>query len=230
MARTLFIVGYGPGISRAVAERFGKEGFAVAISARNAARLAEAAKALEAKGIAAHAFPADAGNPASVRAVIAAVRQRFGPLTVLHWNAIGGMEAGDVLEAGEEALSRLFDVAVRGLTLAVREALADLKMSGEGAVLITNGAFGETGPPMDGIAVAMNAMGVGLANAAKHKLAGLLAEKLRGEGVFVGEVMVAGAVKGTPFELDQGGLESAHIAEAFWRLYKDRGEIRARIA
>ncbi|MGH6985259.1 MAG: SDR family NAD(P)-dependent oxidoreductase [Caulobacteraceae bacterium] len=230
MARTLLIVGYGPGISRGLAERFGKEGFAVAICARNAGRLAEAAKALEAKGIAAGAFPADAADPAQVRGAIEGARERFGPLGVLHWNAISGREVGDVLSAGEAAFAPLFDAAVRGLALAVRDALADLKAAGDGAVLVTNGAFGETSPQVDAFTVQMKAMGVGLANAAKHKLVGLLSERLKGEGVFVGEVMVAGAVKGTPFAGSAEGIDPGAIAEAFWKLYKDRTEIRARIA
>jgi NADP-dependent 3-hydroxy acid dehydrogenase YdfG len=36
MTKTILIGGYGPGISNAVAERFGAEGFSVALAARNA--------------------------------------------------------------------------------------------------------------------------------------------------------------------------------------------------
>jgi len=36
MAKTILISGYGPGISSAIAEKFGSEGYAVALAARNA--------------------------------------------------------------------------------------------------------------------------------------------------------------------------------------------------
>jgi NAD(P)-dependent dehydrogenase (short-subunit alcohol dehydrogenase family) len=45
MNKTVVVCGYGPGISNAVAERFGAEGFAVALAGRNAARVAAGAKA-----------------------------------------------------------------------------------------------------------------------------------------------------------------------------------------
>ena len=55
---TIIVCGHGPGISDAVARRFGKAGHPMALVARNAARLAEAARRLDADGIQAAAFPA----------------------------------------------------------------------------------------------------------------------------------------------------------------------------
>jgi hypothetical protein len=123
----------------------------------------------------------------------------------------------------------VFDVAVVGLLQAVQEALPDLKAAGDGAVLVTNGAFGELGAPMDGFAVTLKSMGLAVANAAKHKLVGLLAERLKDDGVFVGEVMIAGAVKGTASDNGGRAIEGRLIADKFWELYKARGQNRARV-
>jgi NAD(P)-dependent dehydrogenase (short-subunit alcohol dehydrogenase family) len=229
MSKTIVVVGFGPGISTAVAERFGGQGFSVALVARNEASLAAGVAALKAKGIAAAGFAADAGDPAAIRAALASARAQFGPITVLHWNAISGLEAGDLMATDPAAVGRIFDVAVAGLLAAVQEALPDLKTAGEGAVLVTNGAFGEITPEMDAFAVSMKSMGVGLANAAKHKLVGMLAQQLKPDGVYVGEVMVAGAVKGTPWA-GEGGIEGAKIAARFWDLYKARDEVRSRVS
>ncbi len=97
-------------------------------------------------------------------------------------------------------------------------------------MLVTNGAFGELSPQADEFAVGLKSMGVAVANAAKHKLVGLLAAKLKGEGVYVGEVMVAGMVKGTAWDNGQGGIESSAIADKFWNLYRARQATRDRIA
>src|SRR4029077_12846769 len=140
------IVGFGPGTATAVAEKFGGEGFSVALIGRNVERLNAGASALKAKGVTASAVPADAADPASIRAAVRTVRSQLGPITILHWNAYGGVEAGDLLTADQASLHKVFDVAVFGLLAATDEALPDLKQSGEGALLISNGAFGEVSP------------------------------------------------------------------------------------
>ena len=230
MGKTILVVGYGPGISNAVAEKFGSSGFSVALVARNEERLADGVKALKAKGIEAAAFTADASDPAAIRSAVGKARTALGPIAVVQWNAYGGADAGDFVTADVKALRGVFDVAIVGLLAAVQEALPDLKAANDGAVLVTNGAFGEVNPQIDAMATGMKVMGVGLANAAKHKLVGLLAERLKGEGVYVGEVMVAGAVKGTAFADGRGGIDPAAIANQFWDLYQARGEVRARIS
>src|ERR1700682_1660634 len=97
MSKTIVVVGFGPGISTAVAEKFGSSGFKVALVARNEERLAAGVKALKAKSIEAAASPADAGAPTPIRAAVKKAHDALGPITVIHWNAYGGAEAGDVL-------------------------------------------------------------------------------------------------------------------------------------
>lgn len=230
MPKTIVVVGYGPGISTAVAEKFGSAGFSVALVGRTEERLAGGVKALKARGIEAAAVPGDAKDPASIRRAVASARAALGPIHVLHWNAFGGGEVGDVVSADPAAVRGVFDVAIVGLLAAVQEALPDLKAAKDGAVLVTNGAFGESSPQMDALGVQLKAMGVALANAAKHKLAGLLAERLKGDGVYVGEVMVAGTVKGTAWDQGQANLEGSRIASQFWELYVARGDVRARVS
>jgi NAD(P)-dependent dehydrogenase (short-subunit alcohol dehydrogenase family) len=228
MSKSIIVIGFGPGISTSVAEKFGAEGFSVALVARNAERLAAGVAALKAKGIAAVAFSGDASDAASIRAAIAKARSALGGITVIHWNAYGGGDAGDVMAADPVAVGHVFDVAVVGLLSAVQEALPDLKNS-NGAVLVTNGAFGENSPQADEFAINLKAMGVALANAAKYKLVGLLSQRLKGDGVYVGEVMVAGMIKGTSWARDGQGIEGSTVANKFWELYQARGEIRARV-
>ena len=228
MSKTIVIVGFGPGISTAVARKFGAEGFSVALLARNEERLAAGVAMLKADGVVAAAFPADAGDPDALRAAIGKARAALGPITVLHWNAFGGAEAGDLLTTDPAAVRGVFDVAVVGLLSAAQEALPDMRDTQTGAVLVTNGAFGETTPLMDEYAVSLKSMGVALANAAKYKLVGLLAQRLKGDGVYVGEIMVAGTIRGTPWDTDDS-IDPARVADTFWGLYQARGEARARV-
>jgi hypothetical protein len=75
----------------------------------------------------------------------------------------------------------------------------------------------------------LNAEGIGLANA-EAKLVGLLAARLKDEGIFVGEVTIAGVVRGTgPERPGIPVIEGEAIADAFWGLYKARGDSRKRV-
>jgi len=222
MAKTILVGGFGPGISTAVAERFGAEGYAVAIVARNAERIANGVKALEAKGVKAAGFTADLGDAAAVKALIGNVREKLGPISVVQWTAYTG-GAGDLLTADTAQIHTVLDVATTGLLAAVATALPDLR-SEKGAVLVTNGGLLFNDPKVDAMAVAWNAMGLAVANAAKHKIVGLLAEKLKSDGVFVGEVIVTGAVKGTSFDDGTATIEAATVAKKFWDLLAARSE------
>lgn len=223
MTKTILIAGFGPGISTAVAERFGRDGYQCALIARNPERLAAGVKALEAKGLTARGFAADLSDPAKVREVVKRVRAELGPITAIHWNAYA-TTAGDLLGAEADAVRTATDIATVSLLATVQEAHGDLKAA-RGAVLVTNGGFGLSDPKVDAMCVQFNSMGLALANAAKHKLVGLLAERLKNDGIFVGEVMVLGTVKGTAWDSGQATLEASTVAEKFFALARERREV-----
>lgn len=222
MTKTLVVCGHGPGISDAVARRFGKEGYSVALVARSADRLKAAATALSGAGITAKAFPCDLGNPQAVRAMLREVRASLGPISVIHWNAYAG-GAGDLTTAPAEELSGPLGVSVIGLAAGVQEALPDLKKE-KGAVLVTGGGLAFYDAQVDKMAVSWNAMGLAVAKAAQHKATGLLHQKLAAEGVYVGEVVVLASVKGTPFDSGNATLEASTVAEKFWEVFQGRKE------
>ena len=229
MSKSILICGFGPGISAAVAERFGAEGFAVGLVARNRERLEAAVKSLAAKGVKATALPGDLSDTASVPALVGRAREALGPITAIHWNAYG-TGAGDLLNGDEKELRGVLDVALSSLLSAVRAALPDLRsQKGASAVLATNGGLGYFDPNVDKMAVQWNAMGLAVANAAKHKLVGLLSQKLANDGIYVGEVVVLGTVKGTAFDGGSATLEPSRIAAKLWELYQARTTVSADI-
>jgi hypothetical protein len=68
-------------------------------------------------------------------------------------------------------------------------------------------------------------MGLAVANSAKHKLVGLLAQKLKAEGVYVGEVMVGGLVKGTAFDTGNATIDPKTVAAQLWDMYSARSTV-----
>lgn len=220
MKPVIVVCGHGPGISDAVARKFGAAGHPVALVARNAERLSVAATALVEAGVNAKAFPCDLGDAAAVERLIAEVRGALGPIGVVHWNAYAG-GAGDLLAAKLDELRTVLDVSVFGLIAAVQAALPDLRAQ-KGAVLVTGGGFALYDPQIDAMATQWNAMGLAIGKAAQHKAVGLLHHKLAADGVYVGEAVVLGTVKGTAFDGGNANLESDTVAEKLWTLYQDR--------
>jgi NADP-dependent 3-hydroxy acid dehydrogenase YdfG len=140
----------------------------------------------------------------------------------VHWNAYAG-GAGDLTTAKADELRAVLDVTVHGLLAAVQAALPDLKTE-KGAVLVTGGGFAFYDPSIDAAATQWGAMGLAVGKAAQHKAVGLLHQKLKGDGVYVGEVVVLGIVKGTTFDSGNATLEPGAIAEKFWELHEQRSE------
>jgi NAD(P)-dependent dehydrogenase (short-subunit alcohol dehydrogenase family) len=228
MSKVIVVVGFGPGTATSVAEKFGEEGFSVALVARNDERLGAGVSALSARRITASGFRADAADPTSIRAALKTIRSQMGPIAILHWNAYDA-EAGDLLTADPQALQRDFNVSIFGLLAATNEVLADLRATNDGAILVSTGGLGEVSPEADQAAAALHMEGLALASAAKHKLVGLLAQSLKAEGVYVGEVMTFSTIQGTPGEVPANSVHPSIIAGKFWELYRSRNETRATV-
>lgn len=136
--------------------------------------------------------------------------------------------AGDVITATPDELRAIFDVPIVGLVSALQAALPDLEAQ-KGSLLVTNGGLGFFHPEVDKLGASWNAMGLSIANSAKHKLVRLLAQKLPERGVYVGEVVITGLVKGTAFDQGNATIEPASVAEAFWKLHNERDQVSVTI-
>jgi NADP-dependent 3-hydroxy acid dehydrogenase YdfG len=226
MPGTIVVCGHGPGISSAVARRFGKEGFRVALVSRTAEKLEAGVKALEDAGVVAKAFPCDLAEAGAVTRMIADVREQLGPITVLHWNAYA-YGAGDLTTADPDELHQAFDVSATRLVEAVQASLPDLRTQEGAAVLVTGGGLAFYDAKVDAMAVEWKAMGLAIGKAAQHKAVGLLHQRLAPEKVYVADLLVLGVVKGTAFDRGQGTLDPDAIADRFWTMYQDRSEVTA---
>ena len=220
MQKSILVCGYGPGISESVAKRFGALGYQVGLVARSKDRLDAGVKKLGELGVVARAFPCDLSDPDAVAKLIGDVRSALGPIAIIHYNAYSGA-AGDLLDASVADLRAIFDVGITSCVVAVQTALTDLREQ-NGAVLITGGGFSTYDSNVDSMIVQYRSMGLSLAKAAQHKLAGILRKRLASENVYVGEVVVLGLVKGTAFDAGQATLNPDDIAERFVQLEKER--------
>jgi 3-oxoacyl-[acyl-carrier protein] reductase len=85
--KVALVTGASQGIGRAVALRLAKDGFAVALAARNEEKLKEVAAEIVAVGGSAEIFALDVANEESIKATAKAVLAHFGKVDVLINNA-----------------------------------------------------------------------------------------------------------------------------------------------
>jgi NAD(P)-dependent dehydrogenase (short-subunit alcohol dehydrogenase family) len=224
----LMVVGYGPGISHAVAERFAREGYAVALVARSSQRAEEAVTHFGMAGVAAAAYQADASDPEAIRRAVASVQADLGPISAVLWTAFRSGDIKNVLVSAPEDIGHVFDIGVAGLVACVQAVLEDLKSSVGASILVANGALGEHTTESDRYAKYLDNDGVALENSAKSKLVGILAERLREFDIYVGEVTIAGSVAGTA-TTDPSAIQPERIADQFWSLTQERDRTRVRM-
>jgi NAD(P)-dependent dehydrogenase (short-subunit alcohol dehydrogenase family) len=101
------ILGVGPGLGAAVARRFAREGFVVALMARKEESVAGVREEIEDEGGTALPVTADATDPASVEMAFGRVRGAFGDPEVFVYNA-GAFQMGGVLEIPPDRFDECF--------------------------------------------------------------------------------------------------------------------------
>ena len=225
--KTLLSIGVGTGISAAVARKFAANGYKLGLISL---KLEDAQKVKDAlpEGCEAHAFEADAGDPAALAAAVAAAKAALGgAVTVVHLNAAAVAGGDPLAEGAAEALVQCCRVGVVGLAEATRLCRADLKAAG-GAVLVTSSGVSSTETPaaVDEFLNGLNIAGYCVGKAAQMRLAKLLIPKLKADGIFVGIVKVNATVVGTAWDAPAGSakIQPDAVADAFWGLLEARAD------
>lgn len=125
------VTGGNSGIGLATAKRLREEGARVAVSGRNQASLAQAAKSLGADGL---TVQADVSRISDIERLFAEVAQKLGKIDVLFINA-GMARFGSIEGVSEQQYDEQFDVNVKGSFFTIQKAMPYLN---EGASIILN--------------------------------------------------------------------------------------------
>lgn len=126
------VSGVGPGTGAAIARRFARGGYAVAMLARSKERLDE----LEHEIDHARGYQCDVTDEAQLDAAIERVRADLGAPKVLVHNAVGGAFA-TFLEIDPEVLNSNFQVNTMALLHLARRLAPAMIEAGEGAIIVT---------------------------------------------------------------------------------------------
>jgi NAD(P)-dependent dehydrogenase (short-subunit alcohol dehydrogenase family) len=143
--KCVVILGGNAGIGLAAARMFQAEGAKLALTGRNAATLAEAARETEALGIV-----SDMGVVAQSAAAMAEIEEVLGGIDVLFVNAgVGGF--APITEVTEEFWDSIHSVNLRGAFFAIQRALPLMR---DGGSIIITGSIGSLLPVPGNVAYA----------------------------------------------------------------------------
>jgi NAD(P)-dependent dehydrogenase (short-subunit alcohol dehydrogenase family) len=205
------VVGVGPGNGAALARRFGREGYAVALLARRT----DTSAALAAELPGARAYACDVTDAKSVADTFAAIAKEMGPVDVVAYNA-GSGTWGTIEDITPENFESAWRTNALGLLLVSQQAIPAMKAKGAGAIVIIGATASRRGMPRTTVFAP--------AKAAQRSLAEAMAKHLGPQGVHVAIVILDGVVdlertrKAMPEKGDDFFIKPDDVAETAWWL------------
>jgi NADP-dependent 3-hydroxy acid dehydrogenase YdfG len=229
MSKTIAIIGAGPGIGLAIAQRFGREGFNVALLGRNQERLDGLVDSLKNEGVVAASFIADVMDRPGLASALQQVIDHYGSIDVLEYGPAPAMDKmRSVLDTEVEAANYQFEFNVLGAITAVQAVLPGMRARQSGTILFTTAVSAQH--PLNITA------SFGIAAGAQLNYARLLHNNLKEENIYVGSVSIAALVAA---DEASGKILAAHfppglpiikpkdVSDVHWALFTGRGKCEA---
>lgn len=211
---TIAIIGAGPGLGAAVARRFGREGYGIALISRDQDRLDALAAELGEEGVTARGFAADVRDPNALTAALDAAAAALGPIEVLQYSPVPHKDfMRPVLETTSDDVVGPVEFSVYGPVTAVRNVLPGMRALGRGTVLFVNGGTAVVPHP--------DRAGTSIAFAAESAYGRLLHDTLAAEGIHVAQLIIPGAIIPGHDKKDP-----AVLADTLWKLHQERNGFR----
>jgi len=208
------IIGAGPGLGAAVARRFGREGFSVALVSRNPSKLDALAAELASGGVTARGYAADVLLPDELESALTRAATELGPITALQYSPLPSRTyLKPVLDMTPELALEALRFSALGLMHAARAVLPAMRESGRGSIILVNG----------GTSVKSRAdfAGTSIAFPAESAYGEMLHDALQGEGIRVTQLVIPG---GIPKLQLANGIDD--VADRIWGLHAEAGPFR----
>jgi NAD(P)-dependent dehydrogenase (short-subunit alcohol dehydrogenase family) len=208
------IIGAGPGLGAAVARRFGREGFSIALISRNQSKLDDMAAELRTGGLTARGYAADVLVPAALEDALARAAAELGPITTLQYSPLPSREyLKPVLDLTPELALEALRFSVLGLIHAVRAVLPAMRQAGGGSIILINGGTS--------VKARADFAGTSVAFPAESAYGEMLHDALAAEGVRVAQLVIPGAIP--KLKLPNGIND---VADHIWGLHAEPGPFR----
>lgn len=208
MPKSIAVFGAGPGLGRAVAHRYAREGYDVVLVARRQEPLDLLAKDLTSAGATAHVITADLSHTDATPRLAEQIRAKAGNLDAFYYAPTPG---GGFVPAANLTPQRAQDfmpLSFYTLLALVQEFLPHMLEQGEGAILTAQGASSVQGPP--------NMSGPGPAQAAQRNYLQSLHAEVAEKGAYVGMLYIGAAIENSAFHTEMVKAKAA--GEPVWEM------------
>ena len=211
------IVGAGPGLGLSIAEKFGNEGFQVALISRSKDNLDVLTTRLQEAGVTAASFRADVSDAAALTSALERASARFGDIDVLEYSPYGGLVQTSPLEVAVDNLEPQIARILYGAITATRAVLPPMLKARRGTLLFTTGGGAVSPFPM---LATMNIAQAGLRNWVLNLNTVLAEHGIHAASVAISVFIGATAPEGVPHQ------DPDDIAKVYWDLHvkRDRAE------
>jgi len=227
MSKSIAVVGAGPGLGQAVARRYAREGYTVALIARRRESLDALAAELTHAGATAHAITADLSSERAVPQLAEQIRAEVGNLDAIYYGpSVRGYVP--VVDLTADQLRALMPLAVYSLVDLVHEFLPHMLSQRKGTILVAAAASAVQGMP--------NLAGTAVLAAQRNYLQALQA-KVTDQGVYVGRLYIGAVIEHSAFHtqqvaaraagqpvMDMPVVDPAHLTDLLWTMQSANDE------
>jgi len=207
--KVVVVTGSSRGLGRFIAEGLAAEGCRLAICARSAGKLEEAARGMRAAGAEVLTMPTDLTVPGSPEALIGLTIDHFGRIDCLV-NNVGGNRRGNFVDTTDSDWQAVLELNLNVHLRCARKAVPSMMQNGGGAILFIASIFGrEAGGP--GLSI-YNATKSALISAAKIMALELAPHHIRVNCIAPGSIRFPGGSWDRRVQSDPEGMK-AFIAQ-----------------
>ena len=132
--KVAIVTGGTLGIGRAAAEGLARAGASVMVCGTNPAHVETAVAEMRAEGLEVDGATADVASVADMERLVARTVERFGGVDILV-NSAGIQRYGTAVDTDEEMWDRVQDVNVKGMFLAAKHAIPEMRRRGGGSIV-----------------------------------------------------------------------------------------------
>jgi NAD(P)-dependent dehydrogenase (short-subunit alcohol dehydrogenase family) len=215
-SKVMVILGAGPGLGAAIARRFTREGFAVALMARRKENLSAIRQEIEDANGTGMTVEADATDAESVAQAFDRVREGLGDPEVFTYNA-GAFQMGSILDLIPEQFDNCFRANCSGAFYGAQQVLPGMMEKGSGTIILT-GATASLRGSANFAALATGKFGL-------RALAQSMAREFGPQGIHVAHVVIDGQIdtpqlrESQPDREESTTLSPDAIADIYWELH-----------
>jgi len=221
------VTGASQGLGEAIAREFAARGAAgLLLTGRNAKRGEAVAASLTKAGCAARFHAVDLADLSSVRTIVPAAEAAFGRLDILV-NAAGDTDRGTILDTTPELYERIMAVNLTAPFFLIQDAATLMRREKiAGSIVNIQSMSAHGGQPF---LVAYSVSKGALATLTKNAAYGLLADRIRVNGLNIGWMATPGedAIMRLRHDAEDGWLDKAAAGQPFGRLVDPREVAKA---